>query len=182
MQYIIRQVEPKYNRAIEVVIRSCLVEFGANHEGTAWADPYLGRFSEVYAHANCAYWVAIDETGEVVGGVGVGPLEGVPEVCELQKMYCLPKARGTGIAQRLLSNALDFAANHYERIYLETLDNMIAAQRFYEKHGFERIHEPLGNTGHHSCDVLYIRELKTESPNQPVSNNSRTARSAVPSR
>lgn len=159
MRFFIRPIEPKYNRAIEAVIRSCLLEFGGDHEGTAWADPDLGRFSEVYAPEGSAYWVAIDEAGEVVGGVGVGPLGGVPNTCELQKMYCLPNARGTGLANRLMGNALKYAAGRYERIYLETLQNMIAAQRFYEKHGFERVDKPLGNTGHHSCDVCYLKAL-----------------------
>lgn len=159
MDYVIRPIEPKYNQAIEAVIRSCLIEFGADHEGTAWADPYLGRFSEVYAPEDSEYWVAVDENGEVVGGTGVGPLEGVPGTCELQKMYCLPSARGTGVAGRLLDRALDFAARRYERIYLETLENMVAAQRFYERHGFVRTSEALGNTGHGCCDVRYVREL-----------------------
>lgn len=159
MRYRICEIEPKHNRAIEAVIRTCLVEYGANHEGTAWADPDLGRFSEVYAPENSAYWVAVDEDGEVVGGVGVGPLAGVPGVCELQKMYCLPCARGTGLAHRLMDEALTFAANQYDSIYLETLGNMTAAQRFYEKHGFVRIDESLGNTGHNSCDVRYLRKL-----------------------
>jgi len=29
----------------------------------------------------------------------------------------------------------------------------------YEKHGFERIYEPLGETGHFECDVRYIKNL-----------------------
>ena len=91
--------------------------------------------------------------------MGVGPLAGVPGVCELQKMYCLPCVRGTGLAHRLMDEALMFAANQYDSIYLETLGNMTAAQRFYEKHGFVRIDESLGNTGHNSCDVRYLRKL-----------------------
>ncbi len=32
--------------------------------------------------------------GEVIGGVGIGRIDSVAGVCELQKMYCLPEARG----------------------------------------------------------------------------------------
>lgn len=159
MNYTIREIQPSDNAQVEAIIRGCLIEFGANHEGTAWEDPYLGRFSEVYAVSGRAYWVALDTAGSVVGGVGIGELPGAPGVCELQKMYCLPCARGTGIAKALLEKALAFAAEHYERCYLETLENMTAAQRFYEKHGFVRIQEPLGSTGHYSCDVLYLKDL-----------------------
>ena len=61
MGYIIREIESKDNKDVENVIRTCLIEFGANHEGTAWADPNLGRFSEIYNTEGNKYWVAIDE-------------------------------------------------------------------------------------------------------------------------
>lgn len=159
MEYRIRTIRESDNAVIESIIRSCLIEFGANHEGTAWADPDLGRFSEVYSPENSEYWVAEDERGEVIGGVGIGPLLEEKGICELQKMYCLPHARGTGVAQALLDEALAFAAGRYSSIYLETLENMVAAQRFYLKNGFIRTYEPVVDTGHYSCDVRFIRNL-----------------------
>ena len=158
-RYRIRPIEPADNKTVETIIRGCLTEFGAAHEGTAWADPFLGRLSEVYSAENSCYWVAVDEDGEIVGGVGIGDLAGAEDICELQKMYCLPKARGTGVSHLLMDTALAFAAEHYSRCYLETLENMTAAQRFYEKYGFVRICEPLAETAHFACDVRYVREL-----------------------
>ena len=160
MEYIIREIKERDNKEVEKVIRSCLIEFGANHEGTAWADPDLGRFSKVYNGDGNKYWVAEDKLGAIVGGVGIGKLNGVEDVCELQKMYCLPIARGTGIAQKLMDIALEYAKKYYSRCYLETLDNMIAAQKFYEKNGFKRIYEPIVKTEHFACDVRYIKNLK----------------------
>ena len=161
-RFDVRPIEPGDDAAVEGVIRACLVEFGANHAGTAWEDPDLGRFSEVYAAPGRRYWVGVDASGRVVGGAGIGPLAGEPDVCELQKMYCLPEARGTGLAHRLMERALEFAARQYGRCYLETLPNMVAAQRFYEKHGFRRVDKPLGRTGHTACDVLYLKALRPE--------------------
>lgn len=159
MKYTIRPIEARDNAAIEKIIRSCLVEYGGNHEGTAWTDPNLGCFSEVYSRDGSGYWVAEDETGKIVGGTGIGSLAGEDDVCELQKMYCLPEARGTGVAHSLLKEALGFAGLHYKQCYLETLENMIEAQRFYEKNGFVRIRKALGNTGHFNCDVCYLKDL-----------------------
>lgn len=160
MNFTLREICRDDNSSVEKVIRSCLLEFGANHEGTAWVDPNLGRFSEVYGDFGTKYWVVTDENGEVVGGGGIGRLEGEEGICELQKMYFLPRGRGRGIAQQLLNAALDFAKTLYSQCYLETLENMVAAQRFYEKNGFVRIDEALGNTRHFACDVRYIKDLR----------------------
>jgi len=64
MKYKIREIEAKDNKKIENIIRTCLIEFGANHEGTAWADPDLGRFSEIYNKEGQKYWVVEDEETE----------------------------------------------------------------------------------------------------------------------
>ena len=65
MNYKIREIEQKDNKAVEGVIRTCLIEYGGDHEGTAWADPDLGRFSEIYNSEGNKYWVAEDENGEL---------------------------------------------------------------------------------------------------------------------
>lgn len=162
MSVTIREIEPRDNAGVEALIRTCLVEFGANHPGTAWTDPDLGRYSEVYSAPNSRYWVAADEQGAVVGGVGIGPLPGAPGVCELQKMYCLPAYRGTGIAHELMALALAFAAKHYDRCYLETLGNMTAAQKFYAKYGFRRVEKAPAETPHFACDVRLLKTLDKE--------------------
>lgn len=154
----IRRIEKKDDKRIEQIIRDCLIEYGGDHRSdTAWADPYLDRFSEVYIHDNECYWVAENDEGIVVAGVGIGPLDG--PVCELQKMYCVKEYRGTGIADRLLETALTFAKKHYTHCYLETLENMERAQRFYMKHGFVKTDKTYGSTGHSGCDWHYICNL-----------------------
>ena len=159
MNYTIREIQQKDNRQVENVIRTCLIEFGANHEGTAWADPDLCRFSEIYNTEGNKYWIIEDEHGTILGGVGIGNLEGTDKICELQKMYCLPEIRGTGLSHKLMDIALNYAKQYYKKCYLETLPNMIVAQKFYEKHGFIRIYEPVIKTEHFACDVLYIKDL-----------------------
>lgn len=159
MEYNIREIEGKDNKAVEKVIRTCLIEFGANHEGTAWADPDLGNFSDIYNKEGYKYWVIEDNRGSIVGGAGIGKLIGIEEVCELQKMYCLPEARGTGISHELIEIVLEYAKKYYKRCYIETLSNMIAANKFYKKYGFNKLDKPLVETEHNACDVWYIKEL-----------------------
>lgn len=158
MNYTIREIQSKDNGSVELIIRNCLIEFNGNREGTAWEDPDLCRFSEIYNTDDRKYWVA--ESDKIVGGVGIAPLAGADGVCELQKMYCIPEVRSTGVSHKLIEIALNYAKKYFERCYLETFGNMIAAQKFYEKYGFARIDKPLGNTGHYGCDILYIKDLK----------------------
>lgn len=155
--YCIREIEAKDNQAVEQIIRTCLIEFGGDREGTAWCDPDLGRFSEIYNKQGHKYWVIEDAEGNVVGGAGIGAL--TEDVCELQKMYCLKVARGTGIAQYLMDLCLFYAKQHYKKCYLETFENMIAANKFYKKNGFISLEKPYLETEHFSCDAWYIKDL-----------------------
>ncbi|CAM3998410.1 aminotransferase class I/II-fold pyridoxal phosphate-dependent enzyme [Saccharibacillus endophyticus] len=162
----IREIRTEDNAAIEVVIRECLIEFGGNREGLAWADPGLSDLYHEYnaregeqSYANRAYWV-VEEAGRILGGCGIAPYAGSNDVCELQKMYVYEEARGTGIAKELLRTALEFAKRHYSRCYLETLSNMHAANRFYRKHGFRELDAPLEGSEHFACDAWYLLDLQ----------------------
>jgi ribosomal protein S18 acetylase RimI-like enzyme len=53
-------------------------------------------------------------------------------------MYVRPAHRGKGIADLLMKELEDFAQDcWYEWLYLDTAAVMVAAARFYERHGFE---------------------------------------------
>ncbi|WP_333742770.1 GNAT family N-acetyltransferase [Paenibacillus aestuarii] len=55
--------------------------------------------SNYYNQKGRAYWVALDESGKVLGGCGIAEYGLTEEhICELQKMYLLKEARGTGVA------------------------------------------------------------------------------------
>lgn len=153
----IRKIEKKDDARVAFIIRECLTEYGcAGMMDTAWGDPYLDHFSEVYVLENNCYWVAENDEGTVIAGVGIGPLDSERNICELQKMYCLSEYRGTGIAQQLLDTALSFAKRTYSGCYLETRDNMERAKSFYERNGFTHTLETVGSTGHCGCGYHYI--------------------------
>ena len=148
------------NAALAAVIRTILMEVGAPKVGTAYADPTLDTLYEVYHQPKSAYFVVIED-GQLIGGAGIAPLEGGDAaVCELQKMYLLQAARGKGLGAERMQQCLDFArAQGYQQCYLETLPYMKAAQKLYQRAGFEYLKEPLGATGHYSCDVWMLKEL-----------------------
>lgn len=160
MDYTIRPLAEKDNAAIAQVIRSVFIELGAPTTGTAYADPVLDRLSGVYDKEGTAYFV-VESKGRVIGGAGIAPLDGgMKGVCELQKMYFLPEARGRGIGAGLMHICLDAARQFsYNQCYIETLDSMKAAQKLYIKSGFKYLDAPLGDTGHNSCQVWMLKDL-----------------------
>lgn len=159
-QPIIREIQKEDNPHVARLIRSIFEELGAPKVGTAYADPQLDFMFENYDVPRASYFV-IEQDGEIIGGAGVAALEdGMPEICELQKMYFLPKARGLGLGAKMMQTCLDRARSFgFKKCYLETLPMMEAAQKLYIKSGFEYLKEPLGSTGHSSCPIWMIKEL-----------------------
>lgn len=162
MQLNIRPIEPKDNEAIAAVIRQSFIDNKIDHlEGVSLNDPCLNRLSEVYTVKGSGYWV-IEIDGTVKGGVGIAPLSGAGEnYCELQKLYIDSSLTGLGIGRKLINLAIDKATEYgYQYCYLETLEELGAAVDLYESFGFKMLDKQLGNTGHNSCDIYMLKDLK----------------------
>jgi putative acetyltransferase len=156
----IREIQREDNESIAAVIREVFLQDGYPKTGTAFADFKLDYMHEAYDFPRSIYYV-VEDNGVIIGGAGISPLENATEnICELQKMYFLSRARGRGIGfqiiQKCLESAKDFA---YEKCYLETLPEMLVAQSLYKKVGFEYLYEPMGNTGHTSCPIWMLKKL-----------------------
>lgn len=154
---LIRKIRKEDNDQVEQLIRTCLIEFEANKSGCAWDDD-LSHFYELY-QAEKSQYLVVEKDGVIVAGCGIGPLDGMNDICELQKMYAYKETRGSGIAQQLLDMSLDFARKYYKQCYLDTFEHMVAANRFYLKNGFELLEQPLIKGPHFACDKWYIRDL-----------------------
>ena len=156
----IRAIEKKDNFQIAAVIRNVLEDFGVPKIGTAYADKALDEMYETYKSSRSYYFV-VEDDGKIIGGAGVAPLENFSaDVCELQKMYFLPESRGKGIGAAMMELCLQKAREfNFSKCYLETMPYMIAAQKLYERVGFDYIDGPLGDTGHYACQVHMIKEL-----------------------
>ncbi|MCG2461097.1 GNAT family N-acetyltransferase [Flavobacteriaceae bacterium F89] len=157
---IIREIRPEDNAEVAQLIRNVLVELGVPKVGTAFADKALGMLYETYNVQNAAFYVLVNQE-KLLGCGGIGPLEHQGEpICELQKMYFLPEARGKGWGSDLMRVCLNKAKDYgYKHCYLETMPNMIEAQKLYKKWGFEHIDMRMGNTGHFSCPVWMLKRI-----------------------
>lgn len=156
----IRPIEKKDNAAIASVIRMVLSEYNVPKVGTAYADPQLDFLFETYDIKKAIYYV-VEKGNIIIGGAGIMQLENESQyICELQKMYVLPEGRGLGLGKQLMEICLQQAiAFGFESCYIETLPNMVDAQKLYLKTGFSYINSPMGNTGHTSCPVWMLKKL-----------------------
>ena len=156
----IREIKAEDNQQVKHLIQSVLVEMGVPKVGTAYEDKALDDMTEEYEGDRKAYFI-VEENNKVIGGAGIAALRGTEEpICELQKMYFLPEARGRGIGTKMINTCMDFGRQHsFEKCYIETLPYMENARKLYHKSGFETVEKPVGDTGHYNCTVYMLRDL-----------------------
>ncbi|WP_223033237.1 GNAT family N-acetyltransferase [Hanstruepera marina] len=158
---VIREIRKADDGQIAEVIRKVLIEFGVPKVGTAYADESLDKMTETYSGDKAVYFV-IDDDGKIIGGAGISQLDNFEgNVCELQKMYFLPEARGVGLGTQMMDVCLAKAREFgFEKCYLETMPYMEDARKLYKKVGFKMLEKPLGDTGHYSCNVWMIKNFE----------------------
>ncbi len=156
----IRPIAPNDNINLAKVIRAALTEFGANKPGTVYFDPTTDALFELFRTPGSYYFVATIND-ELVGGCGIFPTENLPNnTCELVKLYLHKDARGSGLGKLLMEKSLQWAKkNGYTQVYLESMPELSKAVSIYEKVGFKRINQPLGNSGHCGCDIWMTKQL-----------------------
>jgi N-acetylglutamate synthase-like GNAT family acetyltransferase len=117
----------------------------------------LRQFYAVYNRDDSFYLVVRNSrSGKIVGGVGLGPLAGLPMsegVAEIRELVIDEPFRGRGIGRRLLKAILEIAENiGYNRAYLETTPQMVNAQKLFASFGFRPVQQKTTSQAH--TDVL----------------------------
>ena len=157
----IRPIKPEDDSAIARIVRTSLAEHGLDIPGTAYFDPELDHLSAFYREAPKAraYFVMQDCEGRIIGGAGLAEFPALPACCELQKIYLVDEAQGTGLGSALLQ-AVENEARMlgYRRIYLETHHNLRQAIRFYKRHGYELVKQPVPSP-HPTMDHFFLKNL-----------------------
>jgi len=156
----IRPIRAADNANIASIIRKTLTEFGANKPGTVYFDPTTDDLFKLFSAPDSAYFIA-EVNGNIVGGSGVFPTQGLPEgCCELVKLYLLSEMRGQGLGLMLMENCFQKAIDlGFSEMYLETMPELRTAIGLYEKAGFTFLPGPMGKSGHFGCDLWMIKHL-----------------------
>jgi putative acetyltransferase len=157
---LIRPIIESDNKPLATILREVLIEMNIPKIGSAYEDPEIDNMYNSYSSARSRYFI-VEENGKILGGAGINPLrDGRYDVCELQKMYFHKSLRGRGIGDKMIELCLNFAIkSNFKKCYIETMPNMINAQKLYLKKGFKYLDGPLGNTGHTACPVWMIKNL-----------------------
>ena len=157
---LIRPINESDNKHISVILREVLIEMDIPRIGSAYEDPEINNMYESYQSIRSIYFV-VEENNKILGGAGINQLKnGDINICELQKMYFHKSIRGRGIGDKMIELCLNFAVeSNYKKCYIETMPNMVDAQKLYIKKGFKYINNPLGNTGHTACPIWMLKNL-----------------------
>jgi len=158
---MLRYIQSSDNPELAKIVRDTMKEFGVDRPNTVYYDPTTDTLFELFQKERSVYNVA-EVTGEIVGGGGIYPTDGLPDdTCELVKMYLLPKARGLGLGRILIEKCLQQAKElGYKKVYLETMPELKQAMKVYARFGFEYLKGPMGNSGHTGCELWMLKSLE----------------------
>jgi putative acetyltransferase len=158
---IIRKIQSSDNRILAEIIRAVFIEHDAPQQGTVYSDPTTDDLFQYFQTKKATLFVA-ELNDKIVGCCGIYPTEGLATSCtELVKFYIQHSARGKGVGKALMEHSVSEALNlGYTEMYIESLPDFTKAVRIYEKQGFQRLKQPLGNSGHTTCNIWMLKQLK----------------------
>lgn len=157
----IRKITSADDSKIAGIIRANLKAYHLDIPGTAYFDPELDSLSAYYNAEpdKRAYFIAEDDDGSVIGGVGIAEFSGMESCAEIQKLYLSDAAKGRGMGRKLLEYAQESAKRMgFKRLYLETHSSLKAAIGLYEKLGYREIEKP-DFIFHGTMDRFYVKSL-----------------------
>lgn len=156
-----RIIEERDNSILAKILRDNLKAHNLDIPGTVYFDEAVNHLSDYYL-ANPkkrTYYVVLDESNTVIGGIGLDELAFMSDTAELQKLYLTDKVKGAGLSYKLMDLIEDTARDMgYKQMYLETHDNLAAAIHVYEKCGYKEIDRPEAVV-HSSMNRFYLKEL-----------------------
>jgi putative acetyltransferase len=157
----IRPIIRSDNSAIAHIIRQSLEEFNANKLGTVYFDVSTDYLFELFQSTSRSFYFVSELNNIILGGAGIFPTSDLPDgVCELVKMYLSKEARGAGLGRIMINKCLEVARqNGFNKVYLETMPELIKAVKIYEKLGFNYLSSPMGKSGHSGCNIWMLKEV-----------------------
>lgn len=155
-----RQIKRSDDASLAKLIRTNLKANALDIPGTVYFDANLDHLSDFYLSDpyKRSYLIALDDD-KLIGGIGLAELEFIDNCCELQKLYISDEYKGQGLSYKLIEMIEDKARKMgYEKIYLETHNNLKVAIHTYERCDYREIKRPKGVV-HSTMDRFFIKDL-----------------------
>ena len=154
-----REMTAGDDAAVAKLIRDNLKKYKLDIPGTVYFDDGLDRLSDFYGRKESRYFVLEDKTGKIIGGIGFANFEPMKETAELQKLYLVDYAKGSGQGYEMIRFIEDkMREAGYKQSYLETHDNLQAAIHIYEKSGYMEIPKPEAVV-HSAMNRFFLKDL-----------------------
>src|SRR5690606_3880133 len=132
------------------------------------ADAYaVDKQRTILAHPDYAVWL-LERDGVAVGHAAAGPCglphpDVAPGDGELKRLYVLKAHQNGGMGGKLFATALDWLLRDGPRtLWIGVWSENLGAQRFYARHGFEKVGEyefPVGRV--RDREFILRREART---------------------
>lgn len=98
----------------------------------------LAGFNKMYSPPEGCYLIAIMENGKTAGGVGLRKFNA--DICEMKRLYVYPDYLRKGLGEVLCKELIKQAKGlGYQKMRLDTIGKLKAANRLYDKLGFYEI-------------------------------------------
>jgi len=156
--YIIRP--PRNNEEWETVKKLLLdyrQEFNNDECFTSFEEE-LADIENLYAKRGNVKLIAVSEPGGEIAGC-IASQELAPGVTEMKRLYVVPAHRSHKLGRKLVESIMAVAVeNGYEKIQLDTMPEMKAAQQLYDRLGFHVI-PPYKDQGQERM-ICYEKTLK----------------------
>jgi GNAT superfamily N-acetyltransferase len=118
-------------------------------------------FERIYFRDGAGVWLATI-VNAVIGCVALRSLAKFARSGEVKRLYVQPQHRGRGIAAALYQSLEKYALERgYEWLYLDTTDEMVAAQRFYAALGYELTSSYNDNS---QATIFMRKDLRSSAP------------------
>jgi ribosomal protein S18 acetylase RimI-like enzyme len=139
--FTVRPATEANSAGILTCLHAAFEVYRNRYSPAAFADTTLTPATLQQRLASMRLFVAVSAAGDLIGTIGcqvvnasAGSKEG-----HIRGMAVLPAWQGSGVAAQLLKSAeAELRARGCAWISLDTTEPLIAAQRFYEKNGYQR--------------------------------------------
>jgi ribosomal protein S18 acetylase RimI-like enzyme len=133
--FTIRRATSSDAAAILNCLRSAFAQFESSYTAAGYRDTVLSPETVQDRLNSMSVFVAVNDSGEVVGTIGCAAAEGGEG--HLRGMAVLPDWQGSGVAEQLLKRAeSELQEKGCNRVTLDTTAPLERAVSFYKKNGY----------------------------------------------